>query len=58
MSDRPESTEERIARYLDNAGLALACAATARSQDTRRDYVAIATSWMKLAERAFDQSKD
>jgi hypothetical protein len=50
MADRSESREVRIAGYLDHAGEALAAAAAARYPENQQDYLAIAASWMKLAE--------
>ena len=58
MPDRSESTEVRIARYLDNAEKALEAATAARNRENREDYVAIATSWIKLAERVYGLKKD
>jgi hypothetical protein len=58
MAGLSEATEEKIARYLDNAALALASANAARNRDAQKDYLAIAESWIKLAERTFDLSQD
>jgi hypothetical protein len=45
-----ESNEERIARYLDSADEALRAAATTKKRETRDAHLAIAASWMQLAE--------
>jgi hypothetical protein len=47
-----ESMEARIVRYLDWAGEAVRSAAQARSRELRDAHLAIATSWMRLAEEA------
>ena len=52
MADLSETTEVRIARYLDNAEKALAAADAAGYRENQQDYVAIATSWIRLAEFA------
>jgi len=45
-----ESDEERIARYLDSADEALKAAAVTKKRETREAHLAIAASWMHLAE--------
>jgi hypothetical protein len=51
-SHPPESIEARIVRYLDWAGEAAKSAAQARSRELRDAHLAIAGSWMRLAEEA------
>ena len=48
----PETMEVRIVQYLDWAGEAVRSAAQARSRELREAHLAIATSWMRLAEEA------
>jgi hypothetical protein len=48
----PEPLEARIVRYLNWAGEAAKSAAQARSRELRDAHLAIATSWMRLAEEA------
>ena len=45
-----ESIEARVARYLDWAGEAVKSAAQAKNQELREAHLAIAGSWMRLAE--------
>ena len=53
MNPHPsESVEERAARYLEWAGEALRSAALARNPELREAHLAIASSWMRLAEDA------
>ena len=46
----PEPNEDRIARYLDSADEALKAAAMTKRRETRDAHLAIAASWMQLAE--------
>ena len=46
----PENMEARIVQYLDWAGEAVRSAAQARSRELREAHLAIANSWMRLAE--------
>jgi hypothetical protein len=55
MTDTSEPTEQRIARYLDMAEQALRAAAIANRRETREGYLAVAMSWLDLAENAYGQ---
>ncbi len=48
----PESAEARITRYLTWASEAMRSASWARNPDLRQAHMAIANSWMQLAEDA------
>ena len=51
MNPHPSETiEARVARYLDWAGEAVKSAAQARNPELRDAHLAIASSWMRLAE--------
>jgi hypothetical protein len=47
-----ENIETRVARYLNWAAEAVKSAAQARTQELRDAHLAIASSWMRLAEDA------
>jgi hypothetical protein len=47
-----ESSEARVARYLDWGAEAVKSAAQARTQELREAHLKIASSWMKFAEEA------
>ena len=55
MTNSSEPIEHRIVRYLDMAEQALRAAAIANRRETREGYLAIAMSWLDLAEKAYRQ---
>jgi hypothetical protein len=55
MTNSSEPIEHRIVRYLDMAEQALRAAAIANRGETREGYLAIAMSWLDLAEKAYRQ---
>ena len=54
--NQPETLEDRIARYLHWAGEATQSGAQARRPDLRDAHLAVANSWMRLADEALDRA--
>ena len=48
--DSPEPDEDRIARYLNRADEALKAASVTKQCEAREAHLAIAASWIQLAE--------